>query len=328
MTQNQTLTTTPPHLNRPLGRSGSGLLLRQLHRFIAKLGIGSRDRMANGIYRADHHSRMKRVYPQEDWPKSWKYSYTYDLEEVYGDYTNRGYAYAYDHRRGQILRLLTERLAPNARILDIAAAQGNFSIALAEMGYKVTWNDLREDLADYVRLKQERGNIEFAPGNAFELNFPAPFDAILIAEIIEHVAHPDEFLRKAANLVKPGGYIVMTTPHGAYFRNPLPKFSECPDPSIYEAIQFKPNGDGHVFLIHPDEIKPLAAQAGLEVEEIALFNNPLTQGFMKMERLLRVLPRSLVNRLEVATQHLPGPAQCSFMVHMAVCFRKPDKSVK
>jgi 2-polyprenyl-6-hydroxyphenyl methylase/3-demethylubiquinone-9 3-methyltransferase len=268
---------------------------------------------------------MKRVHIQESWPDSWKYSYPYDLEEVYGEITNRGYAYAYDNRRKQTIRLLTKVLTPGARILDIAAAQGNFSIALAEMGYNVTWNDLREDLADYVRLKHERGEIHFAPGNAFELNFPVPFDAVLITEIIEHVAHPDEFLRKTAQLVKPGGYIVMTTPNGAYFRNSLPKFSDCPDPSVYEAVQFKPNSDGHIFLLHPDEIKPLASRAGLEVEEIALFTNPLTNGHMKMEMLLRLLPRSLVNKIETATQHLPAPIYRKLLIQMGARLRKPAK---
>ena len=170
MTQNQTSARTFSFLRRPNWRA-------------TRLGAGSIQKGPNGMYSAGSNRGMKRVYIRENWPKSWKYSYIYDLEEIYGEFTNRGYAYAYDHRRKQVLRLLTERLAPNARILDIAAAQGNFSIALAEMGYNVTWNDLREDLADYVRLKQQGGKIEFAPGNAFELNFPAPFDAILIAGI-------------------------------------------------------------------------------------------------------------------------------------------------
>src|SRR4051812_44490806 len=135
---------------------------------------------------------MKRVYLEENWPESWRYSYPFDLEEGYGEITNRGYAYAYENRRRHTLRLLTEVLAPGARILDIAAARGNFSIALAEMGFDVTWNDLREDLAGYAQLKHERGKITFAPGNAFELSFPTLFDAVLITEIIEHVAHPDD----------------------------------------------------------------------------------------------------------------------------------------
>jgi 2-polyprenyl-3-methyl-5-hydroxy-6-metoxy-1,4-benzoquinol methylase len=266
---------------------------------------------------------MKRLHIQDIWPDSWKYSYPYDLEEVYGEITNRGYAYAYAERRRQTLRLLTEVLAPGARILDIAAAQGNFSIALAEMGYNVTWNDLREDLADYVRLKQEQGQIHFAPGNAFELNFPSLFDAVLITEIIEHVAHPDEFLLKTAQLVKPGGYVVMTTPNGAYFRNTLPKFSDCPDPGIYESVQFKPNSDGHIFLLHPDEIQTLASRAGLEVEEIALFTNLLTNGHMKMELLLRALPKGLINAIESATQHLPIPMRRKLLLQMGARLRKP-----
>jgi 2-polyprenyl-3-methyl-5-hydroxy-6-metoxy-1,4-benzoquinol methylase len=269
---------------------------------------------------------MKRVHLQENWPDSWKYSYPYDLEEVYGEIANRGYAYAYDNRRKHTLRFLTEVLAPGARILDVAAAQGNFSIALAEMGYDVTWNDLREELANYVRLKQERGEIHFAPGNAFELSFPSLFDAVLITEIIEHVAHPDDFLLKTAQLIKPGGYIVMTTPNGSYFRNPLPKFSEFADPSVFEAVQFKPNSDGHIFLLHPDEVQPLASRAGLEVEKIALFNNPLTHGYMKMEHLLRVLPRTLVQQIETLTQRLPGGICRRLMLQMGVRFRKPVAS--
>ena len=266
---------------------------------------------------------MKRVYIQDNWPASWKYSYPYDLEEVYGEFANRGYAYAYDNRRARTIRLLQEVLAPGASILDIAAAQGNFSIALAEMGYDVTWNDLRADLADYVRLKYERGNLHFAPGNAFELTFATPFDAVLITEIIEHVAHPDEFLLKTAQLIKPGGYIVMSTPNGAYFQNTLPRFEDCPDPSIYEAVQFKPNSDGHIFLLHPDEILSLASRAGLQVEDLALFNNPLTHGYLKMELLLAILPHRLVKSIEAATQHLPAAACRNFMLQMGVRLRKP-----
>jgi len=266
---------------------------------------------------------MKRVVFDECWPDSWKYSYFYDLEEVYGEITNHGYAYAYDNRRKQTIRLLTEVIPTGSKILDIAAGQGNFSLALAEMGYDVTWNDLREELAGYVQLKQESGILHFAAGNAFELSFPSAFDAVLITEIIEHVAHPDDFLAKVAQLVRPGGYIVMTTPNGAYFRNTLPKFSECQDPSIYEAVQFKPNSDGHIFLLHPEEIQTLASRVCLEVEEIALFTNPLSNGHMKMEKLLRVLPRNLVESIELATQRFPAPFLQKLLLQMGVRFHKP-----
>jgi 2-polyprenyl-3-methyl-5-hydroxy-6-metoxy-1,4-benzoquinol methylase len=108
---------------------------------------------------------MRRVDRQDDWPQSWKDSYVIDREEIYVEISNHGYACAYENRRRQTLRLLTEVLAPGARILNLAGAQGNLSLALAEMGYDVTWNDLREELVDYVRLKYDWGQLQFAPGS-------------------------------------------------------------------------------------------------------------------------------------------------------------------
>lgn len=265
---------------------------------------------------------MKRIQPQPDWPQSWKESYFYDQSEIYGEISHYGYAYAYANRRRETIRLLTEVLEPGARILDIAAAQGNFSLTLAELGFNVIWNDLRAELADYVRSKHEHGKIGFAPGNAFELSFPEPFDAVLITEVIEHVAHPDDFLARVAALVRPGGYIVMTTPNGGYFKNRLPKFSECADPALFESMQFKPNADGHIFLLHVDEISPLASRAGLVVEKIVLFTNSLTAGHVKTESFLKILPGSLVRVIEHVSQSLPLALKKKALVQMAVRFRK------
>lgn len=264
---------------------------------------------------------MRRVVPSSSWPESWKTSYTYDLLEVYGHGHDPGYAIAYRNRRDVALALMTEVLPRGATVLDLAAAQGNFSIALAELGYEVTWNDLRAELADYVRLKHDRGSIRYAPGNAFDLEFDTPFDAVLIAEVIEHVAHPDHFLAKVGELVRPGGYIVMTSPNGAYFRNPLPKFSECEDPSVFESVQFGPNSDAHIFLLHEHEVRELAARAGLETETVLLFNNPLSHGYMKLHRVLHHLPRAAVDRVEARTRALPHPISQRLHTHLAARFR-------
>jgi 2-polyprenyl-6-hydroxyphenyl methylase/3-demethylubiquinone-9 3-methyltransferase len=48
------------------------------------------------------------------------------------------------------------------------------------MGPEVTWNDLRSELADYVRLKEDTGKVKFASGNAFELDVSHPFDAVRV----------------------------------------------------------------------------------------------------------------------------------------------------
>ena len=227
-----------------------------------------------------------------------------DLYLDMNGYTS-GYAYAYSSRRKHTLELIQKVAKPGAMILDVAAAQGNFTLALAEMGYGVTWNDLRSELIDYVKLKWEYGTVNFAPGNILDLDFSDQFDVILVAEVIEHVAHPDRFLKALAKMLKPNGYIVLTTPNGEYFKNNLPRFSDCPDPSQYEAIQFQPNSDGHIFLLHIDEIENITHKAGLVLDEIRLVTNPLTNGHIKLHYLLRILPKSLVESLEKLTFSMP-----------------------
>lgn len=257
------------------------------------------------------------------WPESWKSSYKYDLMEIYGGQGNKGYIYAYNDRRQQTLELVKRVVAPGAKILDVAAAQGNFTLTLAELGYEVTWNDLRVELVDYVKLKQEKGVVHYAPGNAFELDFDEKFDAVLITEIIEHVAHPDEFLASVAALVKPGGHIIMTTPNGGYLLNKLPKFSQCADPSQFESMQFKPNSDGHIFLLHTDELEPLASKAGLQLKNVQLYTNPLTNGHLKTGILLKFMPSRLVRLIERSSRVLPFPLRRKMHTGMAASFVRP-----
>lgn len=251
---------------------------------------------------------MRYLAESPDWPESWRLSHRYDGLEIGGKPPRSGYEYAYQARRKLTLDAIARVAKPGARILDVAAAQGNFTLALAERGYEVTWNDFRSDLADYVRAKHERGVVHYAPGNALELAFPQPFDAVLLGEVIEHVAHPDQFLRKVAEFVVPGGSIIMTTPNGGYVRNPLPRFSDCKNPEQFEALQFRPDADGHIFLLHDDEVASIAAAAGLELTDLKHYGNVLTSGHMKLNPLLRVLPTPLVERLEALSTSLPAAA--------------------
>ena len=260
---------------------------------------------------------MKQVEPDQSWPSSWHYSYQYDLLELWGDTSRPGYTNAYRNRARITLDLITSVAAPPATVLDVAAGQGNMSLRLAELGYRVTWNDLRSDLLDYVKLKHEHGSLAFQPGNLFDLDHAGTFDVVLLAEVIEHVAHPDELLAKARALVAPHGRIVVTTPNGGYFRNRLPKFSECADPAMFESAQFKPDADGHIFLLHADELLDLAGKAGLRVECLKLFTNPLTTGHLKTTSFLGRLPGGLVWGLERSSQRVPARVSRKLNVHLA-----------
>ena len=164
--------------------------------------------------------------------------------------------------------------------------------------------------------------MHYAPGNAFELTFPKPFDLVLITEIIEHVAHPDDFLRKVATLVRPGGYVLMSTPNGGYVLSDRPRFSETADASQYEAMQFQPDASGHIFLLHENELTPLAAAAGLTVRDVRFFTNPLTNGHLKTAALHRVLPDGALTALESLTRSLPRPFVRWLHTAMAVLMQR------
>jgi 2-polyprenyl-6-hydroxyphenyl methylase/3-demethylubiquinone-9 3-methyltransferase len=268
---------------------------------------------------------MRKPEPRDDWPESWKLSYHYDLLEVFGEgHRSPGYARAYASRRARALELVRQVAEPGARVLDVAAAQGNFSLTLAEAGFRVTWNDLREELIDYVKLKHESGELHFLPGQILELPPPEPpFDVVVATEVIEHVAHPDEFLRKLATFVRPGGHLVMTTPNGRFLRNDRPRFSEFADPSVFESKQFAPDGDGHIFLLHPDEVRTLAARAGLEVVELSVLTSFLTAGWMGTGPLARRLPQRVIDSAEGVVRALPAPVRERLTVSMAFALRRP-----
>ena len=265
---------------------------------------------------------MKQVTPAADWPESWRHVYGFDRVEVYGDRSNPGHTRAYNNRAHQVLEMAASVLRPGDRVLDIAAAQGNYTLWLAERGYDVTWNDLRSDLEGYVRLKWDRGTVRYAPGNAFDLRFPELFDLVLITEIIEHVAHPDEFLRASAALVRPGGFVLLSTPNGGYALSDRPRFSETADPAKYEAMQFQPDASGHIFLLHEDEVAPLAAAAGLTVRDLRLFTNPLTNGHLKTAMLHGLLPGAALDAMEGLTRRLPRPLVRRLHTAMAVLLQR------
>ena len=267
---------------------------------------------------------MKRISPSKDWRPSWKKSYQFDLLEVYGERPKLGYSLLYKLRSSIIIKSISRYLQRGSSILEIAAAQGNFSIRLSDMGYMVTWNDIRTDLIGYVKLKDELGGISFVPGNCLEVKFDRLFDCLLLGEVIEHVAYPDKFLKSLVKLVRKGGFIVLTTPNGEYFKNSLPKYSDFPNPEIFERTQFGPDGDDHIFLLHESELRGWSSSLGLDVLRYDFFGNPLTCGHIKLQKLLSLLPGFIVKKTEIITQFVPPRLKRKLCYGSCLVLRVPE----
>lgn len=88
---------------------------------------------------------------------------------------------------------------------------------------------------------------------------------------------------------------MITTPNGRYLRNHLPTYSEINDREVLEEKQFKPDADGHLFLLTTAELLSLAREVGLSVEDVRRYGTPLVTGHMKSEWLVSRIPPKLNN---------------------------------
>lgn len=106
------------------------------------------------------------------------------------------------------------------RVLDFGSSESHVALSLASMGYRVTALDLSAYPFTHPHLEVVRSPLELWDAPA------ASFDAATVISTVEHVGlgwygeTPDRFddlraMRRIAELVRPGGLVVLTVPYGA-----------------------------------------------------------------------------------------------------------------
>jgi SAM-dependent methyltransferase len=112
--------------------------------------------------------------------------------------------------------LVTQRLTPDSRVLDIGAGRGHMARRVA------AW--LREAGGD-VAAQMVAGDIDPStfeatevPFRVIDFNRPMPFDdasfdLLYAIEVTEHLHRPYDFLAECFRLLRPGGWLVVSTPN-------------------------------------------------------------------------------------------------------------------
>jgi 2-polyprenyl-6-hydroxyphenyl methylase/3-demethylubiquinone-9 3-methyltransferase len=213
---------------------------------------------------------------------------------------------------------------PALKILDVGCAQGNLALMLAEDGHDVVAADLRPEFLHYVRRKYERGRLALVALNAEHLPFKPVFDLVVLGELLEHAAHPDQLLTAAGNVLRPGGAVLVTTPNGRFLLNRLPVYEEARTRAELESHQFAPDADGHLFLLTSKELTGLAEEAGLQTHLLRYFNSPFATGLVKWRHVGRLMPPTVSRMLEKLVSSLPWVRTrlCSGLALLA--FRRAD----
>lgn len=115
-----------------------------------------------------------------------------------------------------ILRLLPVK---NGTILDAGCGNGYVAGYLAQMGYRVIGADLSQDGIEIAQKTYP--DVSFAVHSVYDdfQLITEPVDICISSEVIEHLYYPKTFLDNIYKIIRPGGWVILTTPYHGYLKN-------------------------------------------------------------------------------------------------------------
>lgn len=121
------------------------------------------------------------------------------------------------HYTDVVAAIVERRVPKGAEVFDLGCASGNLLVELARRGFRISGIDVSGELVRQARTKlQDCGFADrVSRSDVMEYAHSAPVDCIVMDNVIEHF-HPDsvgDVLRKCHAMLKPGGQVVVLTPH-------------------------------------------------------------------------------------------------------------------
>ena len=127
---------------------------------------------------------------------------------------------------GVLLGYRTKRVLPIEKmlegkdILDVGCGYGEYSRVIAEKGYNVHGIDRVESFVTIAKEFNTIPNTTFEKRDLFGSPFPDnSFDGIVFFETIEHVDNPVDFLKEFERILRPGGFVIISTPNSTSLKN-------------------------------------------------------------------------------------------------------------
>jgi 2-polyprenyl-6-hydroxyphenyl methylase/3-demethylubiquinone-9 3-methyltransferase len=161
------------------------------------------------------------------------------------------------------------------RILDIGCGGGILSEPLARLGGNVVGIDPAPENVEVARLHAEQAGlaIDYRAATAEALaDVGEKFDIVIASEVVEHVADLPLFIRRAAEMTKPGGLLVVTT-----INRTMKSFALAIIGAEY-VLRWLPVGT-HSWdkFVMPEELRDLFAANSLnEIDRGGIIFNPLS----------------------------------------------------
>jgi 2-polyprenyl-3-methyl-5-hydroxy-6-metoxy-1,4-benzoquinol methylase len=132
------------------------------------------------------------------WDWHWQ---NWEQRKVMNDWTER--------RAHEILALIRSLSLKHPRMLDFGCGRGWFTERLADLG-EAHGIDLSPEGIATAQLR--RPDIRYLAGSVYDAPLAVGyFDVVISQEVIAHVEDQPRYVERAAEILKPGGYFIVTT---------------------------------------------------------------------------------------------------------------------
>jgi SAM-dependent methyltransferase len=227
------------------------------------------------------------------------------------------------HRLGQLVDDF-EQYRDRNTWLDIGCGAGSLLSAAAERGWEPVGTEVAGGAVDALRSRA----MDVRLGELAELGLePGSFDVVSLVEVIEHVPAPGELIQAAADLVRPGGALYVTTPHGRGISARLlrRRWSALSPPEHLQLFSIKglgaslARGGLEAVRIRADAVNPRELLEALRRRDDVVGDERVASGYRLNEslsggrggRALKAVANAALNGLRLgdalkATAHKPG----------------------
>jgi 2-polyprenyl-3-methyl-5-hydroxy-6-metoxy-1,4-benzoquinol methylase len=172
-----------------------------------------------------------------------------------------------------------ELVGCNRRVLELGAASGHVTEALVDRGCRVTAVELEPDAASGLSELAETVIVGDLNDPELLAGLEAEFDVVLAGDVLEHLLRPDDVLRTAARLLKPGGHAVVSLPHVGHADVRLALMQGSWDYNAWGLLD-----DTHTRFFTLKSIRRLVKEAGLVITELRRVRIPAFETELHLER--------------------------------------------
>ena len=259
------------------------------------------------------------------------------IKEYYNHYDEDGRLLKKNRRPEYLLTMeyIEKYLFDGAKILEIGAGTGRYSIALADKGYDVTAVDLVKHNIDIMKKKVKAGHrIKIIEGNAIDLSFldDETFDLVLLLGPMYHLFTDEDkhaALSEAIRVAKTGGVI-----YAAYCNNDTCMYKMFYERRILSLLDKGLISEDYHAKSSPNMIFELYRKP--EIDEMMKHYNVTRLHFVGVDMLSYVVNNKLnrLNKKEFAEYMRFLHSICErddltgFSIHMLDIFRKNLESDK